>query len=139
MLTVDDLLNHGATYKSKTVDVRGEIIMDYHGPVLCNAKEEGFFIVLPVAVFPKPVFRLEADYNYGEYRRLCIEIGSVQRTLGKAKLFATLRGRYDLYTVTSQVNGKEVFDYNPPMGTLARHRLVLQRVLNLEVQKLRDK
>jgi len=56
--------------------------------------------------------------------------------MGKAKLFATLRGRYDMYTVTLLANGKELFDYNPPIGTLARHRFVLQKVLNLEIQKI---
>jgi hypothetical protein len=135
VLTVSDLISRPAKYASRILDVRGEIIMDYHGPTLCD--ESGtpcFFVILPENVFPRPDFDLEKDHTYEEYERLSIEIGSVQRTLGKAKLFATLRGRFDQYNLLP--NGKEAIVQNPQKGSLVRCRFVLERVLNLDVRKL---
>jgi len=135
VLTVDHLINSSSNYASKIVTVRGEIVMDYHGPTLCD--ESGspcFFVVLPERVFPNPEFVLDKDHAYEEYLRLSLEIGSIQRTLGKAQLFATLRGRFDNYDLLP--NGKEVIVQNPPKGSLVRRRFVLQKVVKLDVRRL---
>jgi hypothetical protein len=135
-ISVDELIDNTAKYASKIVDVQGEIIMDYHGPILCDPKENGVFVRLPDSIFPTPDFKLEKDHLFDEYERLSIEIGLVQKRLGKAKLFATLRGRYELFE--SLPNGKEV-TIQDPKGSLVQHRFVLQRILELHVQTIQTK
>jgi len=135
VLTVDQLINDSSRYASRIVDVRGEIVMDYHGPTLCD--ENGtpcFFVVLPENLNPKPDFEIQKDHLYGEYERLSSKIGLVQKKLGKAKLLVTLRGRFDNYILLS--NGKEVIVQNAKEESAVRRRFVLQRVLKLDVQNL---
>jgi hypothetical protein len=118
------------------VDVRGEVVMDYHGRTLCDQKGTPcFFVVLPEDIAPKPDFKLEKDRQYEEYERLSIEIGSVQRSLGKAKLFATLRGRFDVLDLLS--NGSKVIAQHPKKGSLVEVRFVLRKVLKLDIQNLK--
>jgi len=137
VMTVDHLINNASKYASKIVDVRGEIIMDYHGRTLCDAKGAPcLFVILPEDVVPKPDFELEKDHMYEEYERLSSEIGLVQKKLGKAELFATLRGRFDIFTLLP--NGKEVIAQNAKKGSLVRCRFVLQKVLKIDV-RARDK
>jgi hypothetical protein len=139
VLTVDQLKS-SFKYSSKIVDVSGEIIMDYHGPTLCNQHgTQCFFIVQPTNVDPKPNFELKKDHMYDEYERLAIEVGLVQRKLGKSKLLATLRGRYDDYILLP--NGEEVIVQKREKGNQeqVRCRFVLQKVLKLEVQNLGTK
>jgi hypothetical protein len=131
VLTVDQLVESVGKYASEIVDVRGEVILDYHGTTLCDLKgTSGFLIFLPEYIEPKPDFELVKDKMYEDFERLSIEIGSVQKQLGKAKLLATLRGRYDI--IQDKI---EVIVQNPTFGYSRRHRFVLQRVLNLEVQR----
>ncbi len=104
--------------------------MDYHGPTLVDLKEKcGFFVFLPENIDPKPDFELVKDKMYEDYERLSLEIGLVQKQLGKAKLVATLRGRYDLLQKRIEELAK-----HPWLASPVRHRFVLQRVLKLEVQ-----
>lgn len=134
--TVDQLVNNPSKYASRIIDVRGEIVMDYHGPTLCDSSGTPcFFITLPKSVLSKPNFELDRDHLYEEYERLSSEIGLVQKKLGKAKLMVTLRGRFDSYVLSPE--GREVIVQNPRKGSPTRCRFVLQRVLKLDVQKLK--
>jgi hypothetical protein len=135
VLTVDHLINESSKHASRIVDVRGEIVMDYHGPTLCD--ENGtpcFFVILPENIVPVPDFELQKDHLYEEYERLSSEIGLVQKKLGKAKLLVTLRGRFDNYVLLP--SGRTVIVQNPKEETPARCRFVLQRVLKIDVRNL---
>jgi hypothetical protein len=137
VITMDDFFDDPSKYAFKIVDVRGEIQMDYHGPVLCDAQGNGFFIKEPDSISPKPDFGLEKDHLYDEYERLSMEVGSVQGTLGKAKLLVTLRGRFEFFQLLP--DGIVVIPPHPENGPLIRKRFVLQRVLRLDVQSLQKK
>jgi hypothetical protein len=133
-ITVNYLIDNSFKYASRMVNVRGEIVMDVHGPALSNGNgTAGFFVVLPESIYPKPSFELQKDFMYEEYYRLSIEIGDVQKRLGKAKLFGTLRGRFDAYIELP--DGEEVIVRNPEKSTSARYRFVLQRVNELDIQR----
>lgn len=72
------------------------------------------------------------DEMFQKYEKLAIEIGSVQKTLGKARLIGTLRGKY--YLVTGSLHGiVDIYQKTDPL-TQPQHRFVLQRVLDLQVQ-----
>jgi hypothetical protein len=130
LLTVDQLIDESPKYASKIVDVRGEIAMEYHGPVLENANGTlGVFVVLPDNIDIEIGFELQQDYLYEEYKRLYNEIGLFQKKLGEARLFATLRGKYILLS-----NDQEIIRPNHNNGSLVRKRFVLQRVLELDIQ-----
>jgi|WetSurMetagenome_2_1015567.scaffolds.fasta_scaffold276935_2 hypothetical protein len=134
VLGVDQLIQDSSKYASKIVAVHGEIKMDYHGPVLCD--ENGtpcFFVVPPENLSPKPDFELSKDHMYEEYKRLYIDIASVQRALDKAKLFSTLRGRFENYILS---NGKETIVQNPKDRSSVKCRFVLQRVLELDIRSM---
>jgi hypothetical protein len=135
VLTVEQLIDERYKYASRILDVRGEIVMDYHGPALCDESGTPCFFVIPSEnIVPKPDFELHKDHLYEEYRQLSIKIGLVQKKLGKAKLLVTLRGRFDNYILLP--NGEEVVVKNPKKESAVRCRFVLQRVLKLDVQKL---
>lgn len=134
VITMDSFFDVPSKYAFKIVDVRGEVMMDYHGRVLCDQRGNGFFITKPEDVFPKPDFKLEKDHLFDEYERQSIEVGDVQRTLGKAKLLVTLRGRFEFYQLLP--DGKVVIPPHPENGPLIRKRFVLQRVLDLHVESM---
>ncbi len=109
--------------------------MDYHGPTLCDETgSSGIFVIPPERITPKPDFELVRDSMYEKYEHLAIEIGSVQRTLGKAKLVGTLRGKY--YLVTGSLHGQVTVYQKPDPLIQPQHRFVLQKVLNLQIQKI---
>jgi len=138
VLTVDQLRSN-REYASQIVDVWGEVIEDYHGTTLCNPKgDSGFFIVLPGS---EEDFKLEEDYLYEKYKNLSIEIGLVQKKLGNARLFATLRGQLEYYTYSD--DGEEIIVINPnksPFDDIddedfsPRVRFLLQKVLELDIR-----
>jgi hypothetical protein len=136
-ITIDDVFNDPSKYAFKIVDVRGEIQMDYHGPVLCDAQGNGFFIKNPDEVSPKPGFELKRDYRFDEYERLSIEVGSIQRTLEKARLLATLRGRFEYFQMLS--DGKVIMPLHPKYGSLTHKRFVLKRVIELHTESMQTK
>ena len=74
------------------------------------------------------------DAMFHKYEKLAMEIGSVQRTLGKAKLLGTLRGKY--YLVTGALQGTVDIYQKPDLITQPQHRFVLQKVLDLQVQNI---
>ena len=138
VLSVDQLVRDSTKYVSKIVDVKGEIKMDYHGPVLCDEKGTPcFYVVRPENVASKADFALVQDPMYEEYERLYINIASIQRTLGKAMLLGTFRGRFDNYILMS--NGKETIVQNPGDRSSVRCRFVLQRVLELNIRSMEKK
>ena len=62
ILTVDQVRDK-PEYASQIVDVRGEVIYEYHGRALCSPNgESGFFVVLPIKGDPEQGFELEEDY-----------------------------------------------------------------------------
>jgi hypothetical protein len=130
VLTVDQLVDSAGKYASKIVDVRGEVIMDYHGPTLVDLEGKcGFFIFLPENIDPKPGFELVKDKMYEEYERLSYKPGGSLRQPEDGKLIATIRGRYDLLQERIEDLAK-----HPWLASPVRHRFVLHRVLKLEVQ-----
>jgi hypothetical protein len=138
IITVEELVTNDSKYATKFVDVRGETVLDYHGPVLQEEDGSlGVFVVSPERVNPKPDFELVRDSMFQKYENLVIEIGSVQKTLGKATLIGTLRGKY--YLVTGDLHGIVDVYQKPDPLVQPQHRFVLQKVLNLEVQTIVQK
>jgi hypothetical protein len=138
ILMVDTVISHADQYASQMIVVRGEAVDDYHGPILEDLKtHKGFFIYKPDHIDPEPDFKLERDNTYLEYERLRIEIGNRYTRLEKARLIATLRGRYDLFIL--EPDGKVTIIRHPKKDEerLVRHRFVLQEVIKLEIQKLK--
>ena len=137
VITMDELRSDLSKYESKMVDVTGEVIVEYHGTALCDESEyHCLFIILPEYVSPQPSFKLRKDRVYGEFDELSREIGLVQRSLGKAKLMATLRGQVYYYIPAENVDEEDVFVERPPDISWVQTRFVLQRVLKLDVQAL---
>jgi hypothetical protein len=135
VITVEELVTNHSKYATQFVDVRGEIVWDFHGPTLCDLNGSfGVFVIPPENINPKPDFELARDSMFQKYERLAMEIGSVQRTLGKAKLFGTLRGKY--YLVTGSLHGTVDIYQKPDPLTQPQHRFVLQKVLDLQVQNI---
>jgi hypothetical protein len=136
ILDLDQLINHSSKYATQLVDVSGEISMDYHGPLICSDKGSPcLFIVLPENVVPKPDFELMKDNMYEKYEKLSIEIGIIQKQLGNSRLMATLRGK--LFLFAQLPDGKEVLYQSPKMKAPILRRFVLQRVLKLDIQRIK--
>jgi hypothetical protein len=137
VITVGELVSNQQMYASKFVDVRGEIVMDYHGPTLCDESgSPGFFVILPGRVDPAPDFELVEDSMYEKYKDLAIKCW-IEKQEGKSKLIATLRGKY--YLVNGSLHGA-VTIYQTPDPTMIpplQHRFVLQKVLDLKVQQVK--
>jgi hypothetical protein len=129
-MTVDYLLNNRSNYRSKTVTVRGEIKDTYHGLLMCDENGEPC-ISINLLENVSPNIELEQDFMYEEFKNLSLSVGSVQRTLGKAKLFATLRGRVHMETISS--SGKEV-TIQDPLDIRVESWFVLQEVLKIEIK-----
>ena len=91
---------------------------------------------MPEYVSPKPSFKLHKDRFYYEFDDLSGKIGLVQRSLGKAKLMATLRGQVYYYIPAENVDEEDLFVEHPPDRSWFQSRFVLQRVLKLDVQEL---
>jgi len=137
VITMDELRSDLSKYESKLVDVTGEVILKNQGTDLCGENEyHCLFICLPEYVNPKPSFKLRKDRLYEEFDDLSGKIGLVQRSLGKAKLMATLRGQVYYYIPAETVEEEDVFFEHPPDRSWIQPRFVLQRVLKLDVQKL---
>jgi hypothetical protein len=135
VITVEELVTNHSKYATQFVDVRGEIVWDYHGPTLCEPNGSfGIFVIPPESINPKPDFELIRDSLFQQYESLAMEIGSLQRTLGKAKLFGTFRGKY--YLVTGSLHGTVDVYQKPDPLTQPQHRFVLHKVLDLQVQKV---
>ena len=133
-LTVDQVRDN-PEYASQIVDMRGEVIVEYHGAMLCG--HEGtpcFFVVLPIKGDPEQGFELEEDYLYKKYEDLSIEIGLVQKKLGTAKLFATLKGMPEYYTYSDDEEEVIIKDFKEEDDRLIRVRFVLQKVLELDIR-----
>jgi hypothetical protein len=135
IVTVDYLLDNASKYASKVVDVRGEVVMEYHGPTICDQKGTPcLFIILPTDANGLSEVKLQKNDMFDKYKRLSLEIGLVQKQLGKAKLLATLRGRFDRYVVLP--NGDETIIQKSNENDLVRCRFVLQKVLTLDIHNL---
>jgi hypothetical protein len=134
VITLEELVTNHSKYATQFVDVRGEIVWDYHGLTLCDEDGKlGVFVIPPERVNPKPDFELIRDSMFYKYEDLAIKIGSVQKTLGKAKLIGILRGKYCF--VTGDLHGTvDIYKITDPIAA-RQHRFVLQKVLDLQVQK----
>jgi len=147
VFSVDQLFEN-SEHVLQIADVRGEIFNEYHGVRLCNPEGS---LCIPVASHEnvylpddslKPNFELEEDYLYKMYKDLSIKIGDVQRRLGNARLFATLRGRFERYTYSDDgkevlIDPKMVFDPVEDFEFITRIRgirFVLQKVLELDIR-----
>jgi hypothetical protein len=141
VITVEELVTNHSKYATEFVDVRGELILEFHGNVLQDESECcGFFVIPPEAVTPEPDFKLVRDSMYQRYEKLMIEVGSVQRRLGKAKLIGTLRGKYYLGSSESTGGALVIPQLPDPLARRPmQHRFVLHRVIKLDVQKLQPK
>ena len=133
IITMDELRDNLSKYESKLIDVTGEVIVEYHGPALRDEDKSFYlFIMSPEYVSPKPRFKLREDRLYDEFEDLSREVGLVQRSLGKAKLMATLRGQIYYFAKES---GNEMVEHPPDISWI-QTRFVLQRVMKLDVQAL---
>lgn len=133
-LTVDQVRDN-PEYASQIIDMRGEVITEYHGAKLCGQEETPcFFVVLPIKGDPEQGFELEEDYLYEKYEDLSGEIGLVQKRLGTAKLFATLRGMPEYYIYTDDEEELIIKDFKDADDRLIRVRFVLQKVLELDIR-----
>ena len=135
LITIEQLRNNLSEYESKTVDVYGEIIFHYHGTAICDETEELCLNILEDVV---PDYKLHKDQLYDKFTELYIEIGGVQKQLGKARLMAKLRGCVYYYTIS---DGDILMLPHPPPARppdlpWVRPRFVLQQVLDLDVQTL---
>jgi len=138
LLTMEELSNDLSQYETKTVDVYGEIIDNYHGAVICDESEE---LCLRIRVDAVPNYKLHKDHLYYEFIELSKEIGGLQKHLGKAKLMATLRGQVYYYTI--QESGENLLLPHPPPARppdlpLYLICFVLKQVLDLDVQTLAE-
>lgn len=135
VITLEELVSNHSKYATQFVDVRGEIVSDYHGPALCSENERlRVFVISPERINPKPDFELMRDDMFQKYEKLAIEIGSIQKALGKEKLIGTLRGKY--YLVTGSLHGMVDIYQKPDPFIQPQHRFVLQRILDLQVQTI---
>ena len=126
VLSVDQVRGN-PEYISKIVDIRGEVIVEYHGTALCGQEETLCFFIDPVS-------ELEEDYLYEIYDKLAGEIGLVQKKLGKAKLFATLRGRPEYYIYSDDGEEEIIKSFEEDDDRLIRVRFVLHKVLELDIR-----
>ena len=134
LITTEQLLSNLSRYETKTVDVYGEVILRYHGAVICDENEESCLGIL----INVPDYKLRKDDLYYEYRELSRYIGGVQKQIGKAKLMATLRGQVYYYTYAD--NGILMLPHPPPAHPpdlpVFLISFALQQVLDLDVQTL---
>jgi len=136
-VTVCQLVEKPERFAQKMVSVRGEIVQEHHGLGICSEDCRGCIqIVEPEDVSPKPEFELERDSLYEEFDRLSMDVGLVQRLLGKATLQATLVGRFD--SIYEMRNGKRVRVAEGLGRRRVPRRLVLQRVTDLVVCEKRE-
>ena len=138
LITIEQLLNNLSEYEAKTVDVYGEIIVRYHGTVICDESEAS---CLRIFIDVVPDHKLQKDHLYDEFRELSGKIGHVQKQLGKAKLMATLRGQVYYYTMLE--SGEDRMLAHPPPARppdlpLFLLSFVLQQVIDLDVQTLAE-
>ena len=122
-----DQVRDNPEYISKILDMRGEIVVEYHGTKLCSPEGTHCFFIDPVS-------ELEKDYLYEIYDKLSGEIGLVQKKLGKAKLFATLRGRPEYYIYSEDGEEEIIKNFEEDDERLIRVRFVLHKVLELDIR-----
>jgi|LSQX01.2.fsa_nt_gb hypothetical protein len=135
VMTVDYLVENGEQYRGKIVNVRGRVGSEYHGTFI-EGDDAGFFVVTPERIGLESGLESEKNQLYEDFWRLSREVRVSQMIQGKGEVFATIRGRYDIYL--KKTDGEEVHEWGPEMvlpyeGHMVFHRLVLLEVLNLEV------
>ena len=130
-MTVDYLLNNRSEYLSKIITVQGSIFNNYHGLFMCDENGEPCIrIFQPEDMSSSPKIDLVHDFMYEEFINLSLGKGSVDRTIGEAKLFATLRGYFNTETYT--ISGEEINVQNPS-DIHVRSYFVLDKVIKIEI------
>jgi hypothetical protein len=129
VVSVRSLLLHAKKYAGRVLTIRGRVIKEHHGTALCDDQyEKCVQVVLPDEVEPRPEFTLVRDATYERFAKLALEVGLVERSLGRAALEARIFGRFDI----SGPADVERAQKGLPVPT----RFVLARVAQVEVRRL---
>jgi hypothetical protein len=135
IFTVNQLFDNRFQYASMILDVRGELIDDYHGKMLCGENEEHCFLIYPPEAVPNQEFKTVKDSLYQKFVDLDIPMDRESRKRDEGKIFATLRGRFETYTLTK--NWKPIVIRNAKPGDITYCRFVLKRVLALDIRTIK--